>query len=162
MCGIAGQIAIAPGASVDPSIVPRTAALLAHRGPDGWGYTIDPARQVLLLNTRLAIVDTAGGRQPIANEDGQIWVTLNGECYGFEAQRRWLESRGHRFRTRTDTEVLVHLYEELGESFVDRLRGEYAFALHDRRRGVCLRAGWHGSPPATVEVSCLDGILLHS
>ena len=138
MCGIAGQIAIAGGASVDPGLVPRTAALLAHRGPDGWGYTVDPARQVLLLNTRLAIVDTAGGRQPLANEDGQIWVTLNGECYGFERQRRWLESRGHRFRTRTDTEVLVHLYEELGEAFVDRLRGEYAFALHDRRRGVCL------------------------
>jgi len=93
---------------------------------------------VLLLNTRLAIVDTAGGRQPLANEDGQIWVTLNGECYGFERQRRWLESRGHRFRTRTDTEVLVHLYEELGEAFVEHLRGEYAFALHDRRRGVCL------------------------
>ena len=138
MCGIAGQIAIAAGASVDPRLVPRTAALLAHRGPDGWGYTVDPARQVLLLNTRLAIVDAAGGRQPLANEDGQIWVTLNGECYGFEGQRRWLESRGHRFRTRTDTEVLVHLYEELGEAFVDRLRGEYAFALHDRRRGVCL------------------------
>jgi asparagine synthase (glutamine-hydrolysing) len=138
MCGIAGQIAIASGASVDRNLVPQTAALLAHRGPDGWGYTVDPTQHVLLLNTRLAIVDTAGGRQPLANEDGQVWVTLNGECYGFERQRQWLESRGHRFRTRTDTEVLVHLYEELGEAFLERLRGEYAFALHDRRRGVCL------------------------
>jgi len=140
MCGIAGQIAIASGVRVDREVVPQTAALLAHRGPDGWGYAVDPAESVLLLNTRLAIVDAVGGRQPLTNEDGQIWVTLNGECYGFERQRRWLESRGHRFRTRTDTEVLVHLYEELGESFVERLRGEYAFALHDRRRGVCLLA----------------------
>lgn len=138
MCGIAGQIAIAPGVRVDRGVVPQTAALLAHRGPDGWGYAVDPTDRVLLLNTRLAIVDTAGGRQPLSNEDGQIWVTLNGECYGFERQRQWLQSRGHRFRTRTDTEVLVHLYEELGESFVERLRGEYAFVLHDRRRGVCL------------------------
>ena len=138
MCGIAGQIGIASDARVDVGLVPATAALLAHRGPDGWGYIVDPACQVLLLNTRLAIVDVVGGRQPICNEDGQVWVTLNGECYGFEQQRRWLESRGHRFRTRTDTEVLVHLYEQCGDGFVERLRGEYAFALHDRRRGVCL------------------------
>jgi asparagine synthase (glutamine-hydrolysing) len=138
MCGIAGQIGITSDAHVDVGLVPATAALLAHRGPDGWGYTVDPAGQVLLLNTRLAVVDVVGGRQPMCNEDGQVWVTLNGECYGFEHQRRWLESRGHRFRTRTDTEVLVHLYEECGEGFVERLRGEYAFALHDRRRGVCL------------------------
>jgi asparagine synthase (glutamine-hydrolysing) len=138
MCGIAGQIVVTPGARVDLNIVPRTASLLAHRGPDGWGYVVDARQEVLLLNTRLAIVDVAGGRQPISNEDGEIWVTLNGECYGFEHQRRWLQMRGHCFRTRTDTEVLVHLYEELGERFVERLRGEYAFALHDRRRGVCL------------------------
>jgi asparagine synthase (glutamine-hydrolysing) len=138
MCGIAGQIALSDDVRVDTTLVPRTAALLAHRGPDGWGYVVDPPQQVLLLNTRLAIVDVAGGRQPIANEDGQIWVTLNGECYGFERQREWLAGRGHRFRTKTDTEILVHLYEELGERFVEELRGEYAFALHDRRRGVCL------------------------
>ena len=120
MCGIAGQIVVTPGARIDLEVVPRTAALLAHRGPDGWAYVVDARQEVLLLNTRLAIVDVAGGRQPISNEDGQIWITLNGECYGFEQQRRWLEARGHRFRTRTDTEFLVHLYEELGERFVEQ------------------------------------------
>jgi asparagine synthase (glutamine-hydrolysing) len=138
MCGIAGQVALARDSHVDLEVVPRTAALLAHRGPDDWGYVADARRQVLLLNTRLAIVDVPGGRQPLSNENGRIWVTYNGECYGFDEHRRWLEGRGHRFRTRTDTEVLVHLYEELGERFVERLRGEYAFALHDRDRNVCL------------------------
>jgi asparagine synthase (glutamine-hydrolysing) len=138
MCGIAGQIVLAPDRHVDLEMVPQAAALLAHRGPDDWGYVADERRQVLLLNTRLAIVDVPGGRQPLSNEDGRIWVTFNGECYGFDEQRRWLEARGHRFRTRTDTEVLVHLYEELGERFVERLRGEFAFALHDRGRNVCL------------------------
>lgn len=138
MCGIAGQIALTASTGVDPAIVAPTAALLAHRGPDDWGWVMGAGRDVLLLNTRLSIVDVAGGRQPIGNEDGTVWVTFNGECYGFDAERRWLETRGHRFRTRTDTEVLVHLYEEFGERFVERLRGEFAFALHDRRAGVCL------------------------
>jgi asparagine synthase (glutamine-hydrolysing) len=137
MCGIAGEIVLQPGRRVVREAIPAMASLIAHRGSDDWGYVVDPRDEVLLLNTRLSIVDLAGGRQPLANEDQTIWVTLNGECYGFEEQARSLESRGHRFRTRTDTEVLVHLYEELGEGFVDRLRGEYAFALHDRRRGVC-------------------------
>jgi asparagine synthase (glutamine-hydrolysing) len=137
MCGIAGEIVLEPGRQVAREAIPAMASLIAHRGPDDWGYVVDPRGEVLLLNTRLSIVDLSGGRQPIANEDQTIWVTLNGECYGFEQQARWLESRGHRFRTRTDTEVLVHLYEEIGERFVERLRGEYAFALHDRRRGVC-------------------------
>jgi asparagine synthase (glutamine-hydrolysing) len=136
MCGIAGEFVFDETGHVDETRIEGLAAVLHHRGPDDWGYYVGRGRSALLLNTRLSIVDIAGGRQPIANEDGSIWVVLNGELYGFARQRADLEGRGHRFRTRTDTEVLVHLYEEYGESFVDHLRGEYAFALLDERRGV--------------------------
>ena len=109
------------------------ASVLAHRGPDGWGFYIGPRRNVSLINLRLAIVDIPNGNQPMSNESGTVWVTLNGEIYGFAAIRHDLEARGHTFRTKSDTEVIVHLYEEYGEGFVRRLRGEFAFALYDER-----------------------------
>ena len=132
MCGIAGefafrreQVTAASGGMI---------SALRHRGPDSSGHYLSPARNVLLVNTRLAIVDIAGGAQPLANEDGSVQITFNGEIYGFAALARQLERRGHRLRTRCDTEVIVHLYEEYGEAFVEHLRGEFAFALYDRRR----------------------------
>ena len=109
-------------------------AALRHRGPDSNGHYLSPAKNVLLVNTRLAIVDVGGGAQPLTNEDGSVRITFNGEIYGFAALARQLESRGHRLRTRCDTEVIVHLYEEYGEAFVEHLRGEFAFALYDRRQ----------------------------
>jgi asparagine synthase (glutamine-hydrolysing) len=136
MCGIAGEfLQDARGAIEIGRIIPMIATL-EHRGPDEWGYYVDPSRRVALLHTRLSIVDLAGGRQPLCNGDGSVWVTCNGEIYGFADLTRDLARRGHRFRTRTDTEVIVHLYEEYGEDFVHHLRGEFAFALYDRRKAA--------------------------
>jgi asparagine synthase (glutamine-hydrolysing) len=105
---------------------------IAHRGPDGEGYWAESG--VGLVHRRLAIIDPAGGAQPVANEDGSIVLVCNGEVYNFPELRAGLEARGHRFRTRSDVEVLVHLYEEEGDALVRRLRGMFAFALWDRPR----------------------------
>lgn len=112
---------------------------LRHRGPDGTGVHRDD--RVALGHTRLSIIDLAGGAQPLANEDHSIWVSFNGEIFNYVELRRELESAGHRFRTRTDTEVLVHGYEEWGDGFVHHLNGQFAFALWDapRRRLTLLR-----------------------
>ncbi len=107
---------------------------LHHRGPDAANVWQSPDRGVTLGHARLSIIDLATGDQPIANEDGTLRVVVNGEFYDFEAIRRELEGRGHRFRTKSDSEILLHLYEELGPECVHRLRGEYAFVLWDGRR----------------------------
>lgn len=109
----------------------RMAAALHHRGPDGHGlYT---GRRVGLAHTRLSIIDLAGGAQPLTNEDGSVIVIYNGEIYNYRELQAELESLGHRFRTRCDTEVLVHGWEQWGEGMLDRLNGQFAFALYDRR-----------------------------
>jgi asparagine synthase (glutamine-hydrolysing) len=105
---------------------------IAHRGPDGEGFLSEPG--VGLVHRRLAIIDLQGGRQPLGNEDGSVQVVFNGEIYNYQGLSAWLQDRGHRFRTRSDTEVLVHLYEEEGDRLVERLRGMFAFALWDRKR----------------------------
>ena len=112
---------------------------LVHRGPDGSGIHRD--RGVALGHRRLNVIDIEGGAQPMANEDGTVWVTYNGEIYNFESLRSDLLGRGHRFVTRCDTEVLVHGYEEWGEGLVDRLNGMFAFAIWDgnRRRALLAR-----------------------
>ena len=136
MCGIAGEYSWrADRPVVDETVVPMV-SVLAHRGPDEWGYYVDPQRRALLLHSRLAVVDVEHGRQPLSNEDRTIWVTFNGEIYDFQRITEELRGRGHTFRTRSDTEVIVHLYEEHGESFVDKLRGEFAFALYDQKRAT--------------------------
>jgi asparagine synthase (glutamine-hydrolysing) len=108
VCGIYGELTT--GEDVDPTSLARMGATLAHRGPDGDGHVI--AGRVGLGCRRLAIIDVAGGAQPLANEDGSVLVVCNGEIYNHAALRRGLEARGHRFRTRSDAEVLPHLYEE--------------------------------------------------
>ncbi|HEX2637865.1 MAG TPA: hypothetical protein VHL81_12090, partial [Gemmatimonadales bacterium] len=110
----------------------RMCDAIRHRGPDDWGTFAEEG--VGLGMRRLSIIDLAGGHQPIANEDGSVQLVLNGEIYNHDALRRELVARGHTFRTRTDTEVLVHLYEDEGERMLQRLRGMFAFALWDRRR----------------------------
>jgi asparagine synthase (glutamine-hydrolysing) len=130
VCGIAGLVAL-DGAAVDPRGLDAMIDALAHRGPDGRGVRVDGP--VALANRRLAIIDLEHGEQPVINEDGSVFVVQNGEIYNHEALREELRSRGHRFATRCDTEVLVHAYEEYGEAFLDRLRGMFALAIWDAR-----------------------------
>jgi asparagine synthase (glutamine-hydrolysing) len=130
VCGVCG-IASLNGAPVQPGLVDEMNETLFHRGPDSGGSFV--SGPVAIAARRLAIIDLAGGDQPIANEDGSIHVVQNGEIYNYRELRRELEKKGHVFSTHSDTEVLVHLYEEFGESFVERLRGMFAVALWDGR-----------------------------
>lgn len=138
MCGIAGLLHADSARPVDRDLLQSMGDAIAHRGPDGEGFFVDAGAG--LAHRRLAIIDLEGGAQPIGNEDGSIQVVLNGEIYNFRELRRELEAEGHRFRTSSDTEVLVHLYEKHGEGLVDHLRGMFAFALWDRRRRLLLLA----------------------
>jgi asparagine synthase (glutamine-hydrolysing) len=132
MCGIAG-ILRRDGAPVALASLQAMAALLAHRGPDDQGIHQDGA--LGLAHRRLSILDlTSAGHQPMSNEDGTVWLVYNGQLYDFEATREWLLGRGHRFRSRTDTEILVHLYEEKGDALLEGVDGMFAFALWDARR----------------------------
>lgn len=133
MCGICGIALIDPRAPVDLSRLRAMRDTIAHRGPDGEGLEYWPG--VGFGHRRLAIIDVAGGQQPLANEDGSVWVTFNGEIYNYLPLRDRLSREGHRFRTRSDTEVLVHAYEEYGPDFVRQLNGIFAFAIYDSRRG---------------------------
>src|SRR5919201_169786 len=127
MCGIAGTFEVGPAGRPDPLATAQAmAGLIVHRGPDAGGFLVEgPAA---LANRRLAIIDLSeAGRQPLFNEDGSIGLVYNGELYNFHALRRELEARGHRFRSHTDTEVIVHAYEEYGVDCVRRFNGMFAF-----------------------------------
>jgi asparagine synthase (glutamine-hydrolysing) len=132
MCGIAGVFHADASLPIDAELPRRMAGRIAHRGPDGVGFW--NGRGVAFAHRRLSIVDVEGGRQPMSNEDGRVQVVFNGEIYNHLELRAWLESRGHRFANRSDTEVLVHLYEEFGQELVHKLRGMFAFAIWDDRR----------------------------
>ena len=137
MCGVAGLWRY-DGATPDRAVLRRMTEALAHRGPDGEGFHLEPC--IGLGHRRLAIVDVTGGEQPMWNEDGSAAVVFNGEIYNFPALRRDLESLGHVFRTRWDTEALVHAWEAWGPACLHRLDGMFAFALWDRRRGTLFLA----------------------
>ena len=134
MCGIAGYYLKAP--ADDRSRLTEMARRLAHRGPDGSGF--HEAGRVGLAHTRLAIIDLAGGAQPLYNEDRALVLVANGEVYNYLELRTELETLGHRFATHSDCETLLHAYEAWGEAFLDRVLGMYAFALHDVNRGELL------------------------
>jgi asparagine synthase (glutamine-hydrolysing) len=140
MCGIAGILSLEPARPVTPELLLRLGPPLTHRGPDDAGDYLDPQARCGFSFRRLSIIDVAGGHQPLSNEDGSVWVMLNGEIYNFPGLRRELEARGHRFATHTDTEVIVHLYEELGAGCFTRLAGMFAVALWDERRGQLILA----------------------
>ncbi len=134
MCGIYGTVARAGGLGSPDSVerlLEKMDGSIFHRGPDDHGAYHDDACAMGMR--RLSIIDLDGGRQPIANEDQSVWVVFNGEIYNYRALRDELQTRGHKFSTRADTEVLVHLYEERGEALVDALDGMFAFAIWDRR-----------------------------
>jgi asparagine synthase (glutamine-hydrolysing) len=137
MCGIVG-IAQRDGGRFESEHVLRMADMIVHRGPDDHG--IFDAGEVILGMRRLSIIDLAGGHQPISNEDGTVWVVSNGEIYNFRALREMLVGRGHRFSTHSDTEVLVHLYEEFGEGFLEHLEGMFGLALWDATKRKLLVA----------------------
>ncbi len=138
MCGIAGWLALDGENLVAKSDLNRMTTALAHRGPDGHGTYSAP--RVFLGHTRLSIIDLPGGAQPIYSEDRRKCVIFNGEIYNFQELRRELESRGHRFASRTDTEVIVHAYEEYGPRCVELFRGMFAFALWDEDKRELLLA----------------------
>jgi asparagine synthase (glutamine-hydrolysing) len=130
MCGIAGILYADRSRPVERGVLKAMGDSLAHRGPDAEGFWEEPG--LGLVHRRLSIIDLAGGDQPIGNEDGTIQVVFNGEIYNYQGLRADLVARGHRFTTQSDTEILVHLYEELGERLTERLRGMFAFALWDQ------------------------------
>ena len=131
MCGIVGIVKLDPRETPEEARLKRMRDVLRHRGPDGEGLWIDGP--VGLGHRRLSIVDVAGGQQPMSNEDGRVWITYNGEIYNHAALRPGLETKGHRYQTRSDTETILHLYEEEGDACVERLQGMFAFALWDRK-----------------------------
>jgi asparagine synthase (glutamine-hydrolysing) len=136
MCGIAGYWSEA--GMPDGSLIRRMCDRLVHRGPDADGYYADA--EVALGHRRLSIIDVTGGDQPLSNEDGSVQVVFNGEIYNYRELRQNLARRGHAFKTRSDTEVLVHLYEEVGERLVEHLNGMFAFTIWDARQKELLLA----------------------
>jgi asparagine synthase (glutamine-hydrolysing) len=132
MCGIAGKFNFDLSAPIDRGRVEAMTTAVAHRGPDADGFHFGDG--IGLGHRRLSIIDLASGDQPLANEDGSVWTVFNGEIYNFAEVRAELETRGHLFRTSSDTEVIVHAYEEWGDRSVDRFRGMFAFAVWDERR----------------------------
>jgi asparagine synthase (glutamine-hydrolysing) len=151
MCGIGGKIYLDPARAVEPEVLERMSAVLAHRGPDDAGlYRQGP---VGLVHRRLSIIDLSpAGHQPMANEDESCWIVFNGEIYNFQALREDLVRRGHRFRSRTDTEVVLHSYEEQGAGCVEALRGMFAFAIWDaRRRQLVLARDRLGKKPLAYQ-----------
>jgi asparagine synthase (glutamine-hydrolysing) len=138
MCGIAGIINLDPDQPVDGERLRLMRDVLRHRGPDGEGLWIEGP--VGLAHRRLSIVDIAGGAQPMTTADESAWIVFNGEIYNHPELKPQLEARGHQYRTRSDTETILHLYKDAGESCVERLRGMFAFALWDRQKRQLLLA----------------------
>ncbi len=141
MCGIAGIAALSAQIQVSGLDVRRMLPALCHRGPDGSGVYLDSSGRIGLGHTRLSIIDLAGGAQPMANEDQTVWVSFNGEIFDYIELRETLLKAGHRFSTHSDTEVIVHAYEQYGDDFVQYLNGQFAIALWDanRRRLLLVR-----------------------
>ncbi len=136
MCGIAGYFRAGRSGTSSPlaehRLIEQMCDVITHRGPDDAGYHVEGGLAIGMR--RLSIIDVATGHQPISNEDGSVWIVFNGEIYNFAELRATLVARGHSFKTHSDTETIVHLYEEEGERCVERLRGMFGFAIWDRRQ----------------------------
>jgi asparagine synthase (glutamine-hydrolysing) len=131
MCGIAGIFNLSSGGAVEEKDLRQMLALLRHRGPDEFGIYLDGP--LGMGNARLSIIDLSTGQQPIGNEDGNLWIVFNGEIFNYVELKPELEARGHRFATNSDTEVLLHAYEEFGPECLERLNGQFAFAVWNAR-----------------------------
>src|SRR5438128_1770623 len=132
MCGICGIFHTDPRQRVERGALAEMNRQIVHRGPDDDGFFVEG--NVGLAMRRLSIIDIKTGHQPISNEDENVWIVYNGEIYNHQELRVDLERRGHRYRTKSDTETIVHLYEEYGRDCVKHLRGMFAFVLWDRRK----------------------------
>ena len=134
MCGIAGYFKLNDTTDLpDEQLIGRMIRILRHRGPDEFGAYLD--NRCVLGQARLSIIDLSTGSQPLCNEDGSIWISYNGEIYNYIELRDELEQAGHRFRTRSDTEVIVHAYEQWGRECLSRFNGQFAFAIYDKKQG---------------------------
>ena len=138
MCGICGKLNFDTTKSVSGVLLKSMADAIQHRGPDDEGYY--RSGPVGFGFRRLSIIDLNTGHQPISNEDGTVWIVFNGEIYNYQELRQGLKGRGHVFTTQTDTEVIVHLYEEFGVGCVEKLRGMFAFGIWDENRKQLLLA----------------------
>src|SRR5919109_2812128 len=132
MCGIAGVLSF-NGETVASELLRQMIRPIRHRGPDSSGVYSSDTGGVGLAHARFRIIDLAGGHQPMSNEDGSLWITFNGEIFNYLELRETLIGRGHRFATRSDTEVILHAYEEYGEDCVREFNGQWAFAIWDVR-----------------------------
>ena len=161
MCGITGKLHFDPNQPVDPAFIQRMNRVITHRGPDDEGvWTAGP---VGLGQRRLAIIDLSPtGHQPMSNEDGTVWITFNGEIYNHPQLRPELERRGHTYRGGSDTETILHLYEEYGRDCVKHLRGMFAFALWDQKRHCLLLARDRFGKKPLVYAETQTGLLFAS
>lgn len=159
MCGIAG-IYDRTGQPIDRELLERMTSWLYHRGPDGQGFFVD--RAIGLGHRRLSIIDVEGGGQPVSNEDESLQIVFNGEIYNFIELRKQLEAFGHTFKTRSDTEVIVHAYEQWGKECVERFNGMFAFALWDSNKREVLLARDHLGIKPLYYVELGDRILFSS
>src|SRR6478736_7033568 len=132
MCGIAGMFERSGKRAVAESDMRQMLAMLRHRGPDEFGILLD--QEVGLGSARLSIIDLSGGTQPITNEDESLWIVFNGEIFNYIELRAELEQQGHQFRTSSDTEVILHLYEQHGPACLQKMNGQFAIAIWDRNR----------------------------
>ena len=161
MCGIVGTLNLTRDHPIDESLLRRMLSTIRHRGPDQFGVYIfqDPQSGVGLGNARLSIIDLGGGQQPISNEDGSLWIVFNGEIFNYVELRPELERHGHRLATDSDTEVILHLYEQYGPACVDYLNGQFAFAIWDERaRSLFIARDRLGIRPVYYTVQ--DGALI--
>jgi len=147
MCGIAGVLNMGDKPPVSKETLNRMISVIKHRGPDEFGIYKDD--RVGLGHARLSIIDLSTGSQPMSNEDGTVWITFNGEVFNYLELREDLIKRGHRFKTTSDTEVVVHLYEDYGRQCLDFLNGQFAFAV------------WDGGNPEAKAVSPWLDIIFH-
>ena len=129
MCGICGVLNLSPSKRTDRTVIQQMLEMIRHRGPDGIGIYSD--EYIALGNARLSIIDLETGDQPISNEDETLWIVLNGEIFNYIELRQDLERRGHRFKTKSDTETLLHAYEEFGVACLERINGQFSFAIWD-------------------------------
>jgi asparagine synthase (glutamine-hydrolysing) len=157
MCGVVGQVVLTGSERIAESQLLQMLAMIRHRGPDEFGVYIES--QAGLGNARLSIMDIEGGQQPISNEDQTLWIVYNGEVFNFRELRRELENRGHRFTTHTDTEVVLHAFEEYGPSCLSRFNGQFAIAIWDtRKKSLFLARDRLGVRP--LFYTTVDGVLL--